>query len=211
MSKTIKISLDNLHTIAKSHPEDYKKYMQRLNPEQQSKVVENAARSRVGYEGLNNVMYSAVGGVPSLVGDVVASSVDYAVQKTTGKDSWGDLLYSGDNKVIKTIANASNPANLIGALSSLDDVVATSLMKNSSASQDIGSAIIKNSKTLDVEDLKRLPKVLRESGSSNTLKEGVKVYSEDIASKNQDIDTAVDEVARLSGGGVIKKRKYKND
>lgn len=51
------ITLDNLHELAKDNPSAYKKYMQKLPKEYQAKVIENAARNRYGYEGLNEAMY----------------------------------------------------------------------------------------------------------------------------------------------------------
>lgn len=51
------ITIDNLHELAKDNPSAYKKYMQKLPKEYQAKVIENAARNRYGYEGLNEAMY----------------------------------------------------------------------------------------------------------------------------------------------------------
>lgn len=64
------ITLDNLHELAKDNPAMYKKYMQQLPKEYQSRVIENAARSRYGYEGLNEAMLATTGGLPGVLGDV---------------------------------------------------------------------------------------------------------------------------------------------
>lgn len=113
------ISLDNLHELAKDNPALYKSYMQRLPKEYQAKVIENAARSRYGYEGLNQAMTAAAtGGLPGLLGYTGSELINEGVRKFTDSNSWGDLIYKGNSPVIKTLAEISNPGNILGGIGS---------------------------------------------------------------------------------------------
>ena len=64
------VTLDNLHELAKDNPEMYRKYMQKLPKKYQAKVIENGARSRYGWEGLNEAMYTVAGGLPGVAADI---------------------------------------------------------------------------------------------------------------------------------------------
>lgn len=97
--------------------------MQRLPKEYQAKVIENAARSRYGYEGLNQAMTAAAtGGLPGLLGYTGSELINEGVRKFTDSNSWGDLIYKGNSPVIKTLAEISNPGNILGGIGSTRSV-----------------------------------------------------------------------------------------
>lgn len=91
------ITLDNLHELAKDNPALYKSYMQRLPKEYQAKVIENAARSRYGYEGLNNFMYSTTGGAPGLIIDYLGKSIGSGITALQGDSK---NIFDSSNKGI---------------------------------------------------------------------------------------------------------------
>lgn len=75
------ITLNNLHELAKNNPAVYREYMQKLPKEYQAKVIENAARSRYGYEGLNEAMFAVTGGLPGVVGDLAGRAGNFIGSK----------------------------------------------------------------------------------------------------------------------------------
>ena len=123
------ITLNEVHKLVKDNPPLYKKIMQTLPKEYQAKVIENAARGRYGYEGLNQAMTAAVGGLPGILSYTGSEFVNKGVQKLTNSDSWGDLIYRGENPVFKTLAEFTNPGSLLGISAKVPEITITKPMK----------------------------------------------------------------------------------
>lgn len=111
------ITLDNLHELAKDNPAVYREYMQKLPKEYQAKVIENTARSRYGYEGLNKAMF-AVASLPLVTYTGAAySSIPKGIK--TAVDIIGSVdglrNIASKNGISKTIKKAKE-GDVVGTL-----------------------------------------------------------------------------------------------